>query len=135
MHVETARLNEITGEIIGAAIEEQKVLGVGLLESAYRSCLRFELFTRGFAVETELWMPLEYRSVRVEHAYRLDLLVAGCVVVELKAIEQVHPVHKAQVLTYLRLGGYPLGLLINFHAMPLWKGVSRVANADLTGGG
>ena len=133
MAIEIARLNEISGAIIGAAINVHRELGPGLLESAYGICLQHELRLSQLSAERELALAVTYRGLRVEHAYRLDLLVERCVVVELKAVEHLHPVHKVQLLTYLRLGGYPLGLLINFHAMPLWKGVTRMANADLRG--
>jgi len=118
-------INEITGAIIGAAIEVHRQLGPGLLESAYLECLSQELVLRGIPFERQKPLPLEYKGVRLECGYRLDLLVAGCVVVEIKSLEALAPVHDAQVLTYLRLGGWRVGLLINFNVAVLKNGIHR----------
>ena len=118
-------INEITGAIIGAAIEVHRQLGPGLLESAYLECLSRELVQRGIPFERQKPLPLEYKGVRLECGYRLDLLVAGCVVVEIKSLEALAPVHDAQLLTYLRLGGWRVGLLINFNVAVLKNGIHR----------
>lgn len=103
-------------------------LGPGLLESAYSECLLFELRDRGFRVQKELALPIVYRDVKLDHGYRMDLLVEDKVVVELKTVEALTDVHFAQVLTYLRLGEYPLGLLLNFQTTILKNGIKRVIN-------
>ncbi len=121
-------LNKITEAIIGAAIEVHRALGPGLLESAYEAALAFELIERGFRVEHQKELPVVYKSVRLDVGYRLDLLVNGQVVVELKTIDQFSPVHTAQVLSYLKLSGYKVGLLINFNVKLLKHGIKRIAN-------
>ena len=118
-------INQITQETIGAAIEVHRKLGPGLLESAYRKCLCQELTLRGIPFQTELGLPLEYKGIHLEAGYRLDILVAGLVVVEVKAIEKLAPIHEAQLLTYLRLGGWRVGLLINFNSVLLKDGIRR----------
>ena len=123
--------NEISRIIIGAAIKVHIALGPGLLENAYQRCLHFELNKLGLKVEMEKSMPLVYEDVMLESGYRLDLLVNNKVVVEIKSIEQLHNVHLAQILTYLKLGDYRLGLLINFNVSLLKNGVKRVINGKL----
>ena len=118
-------INEITREVIGAAIEVHRHLDPGLLESAYHECLARELIVRGVPFQRERPLPLEYKGIRLECGYRIDLLVASLVVVEVKAIEAIAPVHEAQLLTYLRLGGWHLGLLINFNVVLLKNGICR----------
>jgi GxxExxY protein len=118
-------INEITRAIIGAAIEVHRQLGPGLLESAYFECLCRELVLRGIPFEYEKPLPLEYKGIRLECGYRLDLLVADCVVVEIKSVEALAPVHDAQLLTYLRIGGWRVGLLINFNVAVLKNGIHR----------
>ncbi|HEY5282946.1 MAG TPA: GxxExxY protein [Polyangia bacterium] len=118
-------LNLISGAVIGAAIEVHRHLGPGLLESAYESCLAFELMARGHAVEKQKPLPITYRGTPIDCLYRHDLVVCGLVVVEIKAVENLLPVHQAQILSYLKLSGLPLGLLINFHGTTLKEGVSR----------
>jgi GxxExxY protein len=118
-------INEITREIIGAGISVHRVLGPGLLESAYQQCLYQELTLRGIPFEREVGIPVEYRGVRLDCGYRLDLLVAGRVVVEVKAIEAIAPIHEAQLITYLRLGGWNVGLLMNFNVVVLKDGIRR----------
>jgi len=125
---ERERLDAITDKIIGAAVQVHRTLGPGLLESAYRACLAFELSARGLAVAREVPLPLEYRGVRLECGYRVDLLVENSVVVEVKAIERLERVHSAQVLSYLRLVHRTVGLLINFNVPKLTMDLKRVVN-------
>jgi len=120
--------NDLTGAIIGAAIEVHKRLGPGLLESAYRVCLAYELRKRGFEVQEEKPVPVIYDDVKLECGFRADLLVNGQVVVELKAKSDIHPVDKAQTLSHLRLLNLRFGLLINFHEAKLVDGVHRIVN-------
>lgn len=117
--------NQITKEVIGAAIEVHRALGPGLLESAYQHCLARELNVRGIPFQREVWIGLEYKGVIIERAYRLDFLVGGLVVVELKAVDALTPIDEAQLLTYLKLGGWPVGLLINFNVPILKEGIRR----------
>lgn len=117
--------NEITHEIIGAAMEVHKRLGPGLLESAYEECLSQELRVRNLRVDRQLGIPVVYKEVKLDCGYRLDLLVEGRVVVELKSIEGLAPIHEAIILTYLRLSGHKIGLLINFNVTVLKDGVRR----------
>ena len=118
--------NQITQAIIGAAIEVHKGLGPGLLESAYEACLVYELGVMGLKVETQKPLPLVYKSVRLDCGYRLDLLVEEKVIVETKSIDQILPIHLAQVLSYLKLSGCKVGLLINFNEKLLKHGVHRI---------
>jgi GxxExxY protein len=118
-------LNRLTEQIIGAAIEVHRHLGPGLLESAYETCLAYELELRGLTVERQKALPLVYKEIRLDQGYRIDLLVAQKVVVELKVVEQFTDVHEAQVLSYLRFSGCKVGLLINFNVKLLKDGVRR----------
>jgi GxxExxY protein len=118
-------VNRITEGVIGAAIAVHRALGPGLLESAYQECLCQELALRGIPFERQVPLPLEYRGIRCECGYRLDILVAGAVVVEVKSIEAIAPIHEAQLLTYLRLGGWTVGLLMNFNVVVLKDGIRR----------
>jgi|SRR5438067_6923189 len=120
-----SELNQLTREIIGAAIEVHRQLDPGLLESCYRECLCRELLLRGIPFERERPLPLEYKGIHLGCGYRIDLLVAGGVVVEIKAVEALAPIHEAQLLTYLRIGGWRLGLLINFNVAVLKNGIRR----------
>lgn len=120
--------NDITEAIIGAAIEVHKRLGPGLLESAYRTCVAYELRKRGFEVQEEKPVPVIYDDVKLECGFRADLLVNGQIVVELKAKSEIHPVDKAQTLSHLRLLKLRFGLLINFHEVKLIDGVHRIVN-------
>ena len=120
-----AQLNTISSAVIGAAIEVHRVLGPGLLESAYEECLCKELTIRGVPFERQRLLPVEYKGIHVDCGYRLDLLVQELVVVELKAIDELLPVHDAQLMTYLKLGGWHLGLLINFNVDVLKHGIHR----------
>ena len=120
--------NELATEIIGAAIEVHRQLGPGLLESVYRDCMVYELKSRGLDIEREKTLPLRYKGLEFQAAYRADIVVGGKVIVELKAVDNLLPVHAAQLLSYLRLSGCRLGLLINFNVAQLKEGVKRVAN-------
>ena len=121
-------INEITQEVISAAIEVHRNLGPGLLESAYEACLAFELRDRGLYVECQKPLPIVYRDINVEVGYRLDLVVEKAVVVELKSVEKLEPIHQAQVLSYLKLSGHRVGLLINFNVRMLKHGIKRFIN-------
>ena len=118
-------INQVTETIIGAAIEVHRALGPGLLESTYEECLCRELSLRGVPFERQRSLPVEYKGLRLDCGYRLDLLVADTVVVEIKAVESLLPIHEAQLLTYLRLGGWKVGLLINFNVAILKQGIRR----------
>ena len=122
-------INDHTGRIIGAAIDVHKELGPGLLESTYEACLAAELGARSIRFRRQVDVPVVYRNVRLDAGYRLDLLVEEEVVVELKSVSALEPVHTAQLLTYLKLGGWQLGLLINFNTKYLGEGsIRRLAN-------
>jgi GxxExxY protein len=125
---EALSLNEITEAVIGAAIEVHKVLGPGLLESAYEECLCHELALRGLAFRRQVSVPVRYKSVALDCGYVLDLIIEDQVIVELKSVDSLQSVHAAQLLTYLRLLDKRLGLLINFRAARLVEGIKRVAN-------
>ncbi|VGO12142.1 hypothetical protein PDESU_00693 [Pontiella desulfatans] len=123
------KLNELSEKVIGAAIRVHRELGPGLLESVYQSCLALELKLMGIKVEVEVPVQVEYRGQTVnDMGYRLDLLVEECLIVELKSVEAVKPVHKKQLLTYLKLTDCRLGLLINFNEVLLKDGITRIAN-------
>ncbi len=119
-------VNEITGSIIGAAIEVHRSLGPGLLESAYEECLCHEFSLQGMSFKRQVNLPITYKGITLDCGYRLDLLVQDQVVVEIKAVETLLPIHDAQLLSYLRLGGWQVGLLINFHVPILKDGVRRL---------
>ena len=120
-----SHINQLTHEVIGAAIEVHRKLGPGLLESAYRRCLCRELFLRGIRFKAEDPLPLEYKGIRLKRGYRVDIVVEDLVAVEVKSVEALAPIHDAQLLTYLRLGRWRLGLLINFNVEVLKKGIHR----------
>jgi len=120
--------NELSNIVIGLAIEVHRSLGPGLLESAYQECLLFELKNARLFVEKEKPMPIIYKDVVLEHGYRIDLLVENKLVIEIKTVEELCDVHTAQVLTYLKLGNYKLGLLINFNVSLLKLGIKRLIN-------
>ena len=117
--------NKLTGLIIGKAIEVHKTLGPGLLESAYQKCLVYELKKEGTKVEMELKLPIHYKEIELDHGYRIDLLVEDKIVVEIKTVEILKKMHTAQILTYMKLGNYPIGLLINFNEVLLKNGIRR----------
>lgn len=120
--------NELSYKIISCAIEVHKALGPGLLESAYLDCLTYELEKNGLLVEKQKPLPLVYKEVKLDAGYRIDLLVCGKVIVELKSVEALNDVHSAQVLTYLKLSGCKLGLVINFNVVKLVNGIKRLVN-------
>ena len=119
------QVNRMTEQIIGAAIEVHRTLGPGLLESAYETCLCRELQLQQLPFERQKPLPLSYKGVTLSIGYRMDLLVANQVVVEIKAIADLQPIHEAQLLTYLKLGGYQVGLLLNFNVPVLREGIRR----------
>jgi GxxExxY protein len=120
--------NSITQKIIGCAIKVHKSLGPGLLESAYQACLYYEMVKSGLQVEKEKPLPLVYEEVKLDCGYRLDFIVEGKIIVEIKSVECLNDIHLAQVLTYLKLTGNQLGLIINFNVLKLTEGVKRVVN-------
>ena len=126
--VETDQINKITEKIIGAAINVHRVLGPGLLESAYEACLAFEVVECGLKVEQQKSLPVIYKSVRLDCGYRLDLIVEDLVIVEIKSVDQLLPIHEAQLLSYLKLSGCKVGLLINFNVKLLKDGIRRLVN-------
>jgi len=119
------RIDELTEIVIGCAIEVHRNLGPGLLESAYQECLVYELRNQGIIVEREISLPIIYKEIQIDHGYRIDLLIENRIVVELKTVEKFTDVHTAQVLTYMRLGEYSTGLLINFNTKLLKHGIKR----------
>jgi GxxExxY protein len=123
--------NRITSTIIGAAIRVHRATGPGLLESAYFPCLRFELQEAGLVIFPQYPIPLTYRGIRLDAGYRADMLVDDTVLVELKSVETLAPIHTAQMLTYLKLSGKPAGLLINFNVPVVKDGIKRVLNAEM----
>jgi len=120
--------NEIGDTIIGAAIKVHSTVGPGLLESAYEACLRYELEKRELRVRSQVVLPIRYEDLIVDPGYRIDLLIEDLVVVELKSIQAVLPVHRGQLLSYLRLGGFKLGYLLNFHVAHMRDGIIRMVN-------
>jgi GxxExxY protein len=125
-----AEVEELTEKIIGCAIEVHRILGPGLLESVYRECLIIEMRSHGLRVTGERHLPLDYKGQRVGGGLKLDLLVDDCVIVELKAVERLHSIHLAQVITYLKISGYPAGLLMNFNSTTLRAGLRRLDHPD-----
>lgn len=121
-------VNELTEKIIGAAIEVHKLLGPGLLESAYEECLAHELASANVLFQRQVPLPVTYKSLQLDCGYRLDFLIEKTVVLELKAVERLQPIYEAQLLTYLKLGGWPIGLLINFNVPVLKNGIKRMVN-------
>jgi len=119
-------INEITGQTITCAMKVHSVLGPGLLESAYQGCLAYELHRAGLKVDAQVTLPLVYENIKIDAGYRLDLRVADRVVVEVKSVERILPIHKAQLLSYLRLSGLHVGLLINFNVIHLTEGIKRM---------
>ena len=121
-------MRELTGEIIGCAMRVHTVLGAGLLESAYEACLYYELNKTGLKVAKQVPLPLVYEDVKLECGYRIDLLVENKVIVEIKSVESLNPIHSVQLLTYLKLSNCKLGLLLNFNVLQLKDGIKRVVN-------
>lgn len=122
------RIDEVSGQVVDAALKVHSALGPGLLERAYQAVLAHELRVRGIGLRTEVPMPVHYDGFELDLAYRLDLLVAGCVVVEVKALAKLLPIHSAQLLSQLKLGDYRVGLLINFNVTHLRDGIVRMVN-------
>jgi len=127
---ETQRSDTLSGDVIGACIEVHRHLGPGLLESAYERCLGYELDLRGFEVQRQIQIPLHYKGLDLDCGYRVDLLVNRQLLIEVKAVERLLPVHEAQMITYLRLMGLPMGLLVNFHVPALRHGLRRLVNSS-----
>ena len=123
--------NEISHRVIGLAIDIHRILGPGLLEKAYEECLYYKILKSGLAVEQQKPMPLVFEEVHLECGYRIDLLVENKVVIEVKSVEAIHPIFLSQTLTYMRLGGYKLGIIINFNVEQLKNGVKRVIHGAL----
>jgi len=121
-------VDAITGSIVDAAMKVHTALGPGLLESVYEKCLKHELIKRGLRVKSQIWVPVTYDGVEIEGGYKIDLLVDGQVIVELKVVEQLLEVHKAQLLSYLKLSKKQVGLLINFNVVHLRNGIRRLVN-------
>jgi len=121
-------MNELTDKVIGLAIEVHRQLGPGLLESTYETCLAFELREAGLQIETQTALPVLYKKVQIDAGYRLDVLVEKKLILEIKAVEQLLPIHQAQLLTYLKLSDLRLGLLINFNVKLLKDGIVRLVN-------
>ena len=130
-HVVTPKINHITRQIIAAAMKVHTLLGPGLLESAYEECLAYELTKAGLHFERQRALPVRYKEVQLDCGYRLDFVVEGVLILEVKAVTERHPIHEAQLLTYLKLDKKSLGLLINFNVPMLKQGVKRVACGDL----
>jgi len=120
--------NEIANKVIGLAIEVHKTLGPGMLESAYKECLYYKIKQAGLFVEKEKPMPLIFEDVKIDYGYRIDILIENKLVVELKAVDSLNDIHLAQILTYLKIGNFKLGLLINFKVSLLKNGIKRVIN-------
>jgi len=118
-------INQLSNVVIGAAIDVHKILGPGLLESAYETCLCHELGLRGIEYQKQLKLPVEYKDVLLDCGYRLDVLVEDKIVIELKSVEKILPIHDAQLLTYLKLGSWPLGIIFNFNVPLLRDGIKR----------
>jgi GxxExxY protein len=118
-------INEVSGQVVDAAMKVHSALGPGLLESAYEGCLLYELRQRGLHVASQVGLPVQYDGHQIDVGYRIDLLVEDQVVVELKAVESLAPIHEAQLLTYLKLSGKKVGLLINFNVLHLKDGIKR----------
>jgi GxxExxY protein len=118
-------INELTEKVIGACIEVHRNTGPGLLESAYQQCLCHELTLQGIKFQLQLPLPVNYKGTLLDCGYRVDLLIEDCLLLELKSIDKILPIHKAQLLTYLRLGGWKVGLLINFNVKVLTDGITR----------
>ena len=125
---EQQRLNELTGQVIAACIEVHRHLGPGLLESAYECCVAHELGLRGLRTDRQIQVPLHYNGLALDWGYRLDLVVESRLVLEIKSVERLLPVHQAQVITYLKLMRLPVGLLVNFHVPVLKDGLRRLLN-------
>lgn len=123
---ENSERDPLTQKVIGCAIEVHRNLGPGLLESTYQQCLAYELYLVGLSVKVQVPMPVKYKNIKLDCGYRIDLLVENCLILELKALEQVSGIHEAQLLSYMKLAGAPIGLLINFNVTLLKNGIRRL---------
>ena len=121
-------INKITEKVIGCAIEVHRHLGPGLLESTYQECLKYELKLNNVKFESEVPIPIKYKDLKIGFAFRADFIIEDQIIIELKAVEEIHPIHSAQLLTYLKLTGKKIGLVINFNAVVLKNGIKRMAN-------
>ena len=121
-------INELSGQIVDAAIKVHSALGPGLLESSYEACLLFELHKRGLKAVSQVELPVHYEGVKIDVGYRLDLVVEDLIILELKATDQIHPIHRAQLLSYLKLSDKKLGLLLNFNVVLMKDGIERIVN-------
>ena len=121
-------VNEISGQIVDAAIKVHSVLGPGLLESTYEGCLLFELHKRGLNAVSQVELPVRYEEVRIDVGYRIDIVVEGAIILELKSVDKIHPIYRAQLLSYLKLSDKKLGLLLNFNVMLMKDGIERIVN-------
>ena len=117
-----------SGQVVNAAMKVHSILGPGLLESVYEVCMIQELANKGLDTKSQLWLPVEYEGKKIDVGYRIDLLVANTIIVEIKAVEKVHPIYEAQILSYLKLSGLRIGLLINFNTVSLKNGIQRFIN-------
>lgn len=126
--MDAKEINIRTGRILDSALRVHSALGPGLLESAYEACLAYELRERGSTVVTQVELPVVYKGIRIGHGYRVDMLVDDVIIVELKTVKKILPVHDAQLLSYLKLSDRPVGLLINFHSQHLRDGIKRLVN-------
>ncbi len=126
--IPTPRINQVSGAVVNVAMRVHSLLGPGLLESSYQACLAQELRKRGLSVETQVGLPVVYEDEKLDLGYRIDLLVENLVIVEIKCVDAIHPVHEAQLLSYLRLSGKNVGLLINFHVARLKDGIKRMVD-------
>jgi len=124
----TQRLSEISGEVIDAAMAVHSTLGPGLLEGIYETCLKHELYTRGIETKSQVQLPVHYDGLTLDAGYRLDLLVEDQIILELKSVDKLLPIHHAQLLTYLKLSNISLGLLINFNSVHLRDGIKRMVH-------
>ena len=121
-------LNQLSGKVIGAAIEVHQTLGPGLLESAYEECLCHELNINGLSFKRQWHLPVSYKAIKLDCGYRLDIVVEKLIIIELKAVDRIEPIHKAQLLTYLKLANMKLGLLLNFNVPVMRDGIVRLVN-------
>jgi GxxExxY protein len=121
-------INNLSSRIIGAAIEVHKALGPGLLESTYEECISHELSIGGLSLERQKPLPVQYKGINLDCSYRLDVVVENAIILELKSCEKIEPIHKAQLLTYLKLCGFKLGLLLNFNVILMREGIVRIVN-------
>lgn len=130
MHLYSPRVNEITGVVVNSAMKVHSILGPGLLESAYQACLAHELRSQGLEVATQVALPVVYEGQKLEVGYRIDLAVEHKVIVEVESVEAMHPIHEAQLLSYMRLSGMSIGLLINFNVLHLRDGIKRMVDGE-----